>query len=114
MSLSVKFKVIYGDSYPTDIVSGTTEYYSRYVVTASTVAFSGTTPSMSNPYVYGWNSLSDNAFSSAVTVGTKFSGIYTLSGDWNQTATNPYMYLNLYKAGPIPVFSFCSDSNVYF
>lgn len=114
MSLSVKFKAIYGDSYPTDIINSTTEYFSMYTIAAPTITYLGSTPSLSNPYIYGWNSLSDNLYSSAVTVGTKFSGIYTLTGDWNDTIANPYLYLNFYKAGPIPVFSFCSDSNVYF
>lgn len=114
MSLNVKFKRIYGDSYPIDIISGSSEYFSMYTVTAPTVTYSGTIPSMSNPYVYGWNSLSDNLYSAAVTVGTKFNGIYSLSGNWNATLSTPYLYLNLFKAGPIPVFSFCSDSNVYF
>lgn len=114
MSLNVKFKAIYGDSYPVDIIGSTTEYFSMYTVTAPTVPYTGTTPSMSNPYVYGWNSLSDNLYSSAVTVGTKFNGIYALTGDWNASLANPYLYLNLYKAGPVPVVSFCSDSNVYF
>jgi hypothetical protein len=114
MSFSVKFKRIYGDSYPIDIISGTSEYFSMFTVTSNTLTFSGANPSMGSPYVYGWNSLSDNLYSAAVNVGTKFTGIYSLSGDWNASLSSPYLYLNLYKAGPIPVFSFCSDSNVYF
>jgi len=115
MSLTVKFKTIYGDSYPTDLIGGsTTTYGSMYQLTSNTLAFTGVIPSMSAPYVYGWNSLSDNALSSVATVGTMFSGIYSLIGNWNASLVSPYLYINLYKAGPIPVFSFCSDSNVYF
>jgi hypothetical protein len=85
-----------------------------YVTTSNTLTFSGSTPSMSSPSVYGWNSLSDNFYSSAVTVGTKFSSIYSLTGNWNASLSTPYIYINFFKAGPVPVFSFCSDSNIYF
>jgi hypothetical protein len=114
MSLTIKFKTIFGDNYPVDLISGTTEYGSMYSITSNVLSFAGSTPSMNNPYVYGWNSLSDNLYSAAITVGTKVSGIYSLTGDWNATLSSPYLYLNLFKAGPIPVFTFCSDSNVYF
>ena len=115
MSLNLRFKAIYGDSYPTDLIGGsTTTYGSMYQISSNTLPFTGSIPSMSNPYVFGWNSLSDNAYSSVATVGTKFSGIYSLNGNWNATLVSPYLYINLHKAGPIPVFSFCSDSSVYF
>ena len=85
-----------------------------YRKTSNTLTFSGSSPTMSSPDVYGWNSLSDNFYSSTISVGTKFSSIYTLTGNWNASLSTPYIYINFFKAGPVPVFSFCSDSNVYF
>lgn len=114
MTLNVQFKTIYGDSYPIDLIGSTNTYGSMFTVTSNSLTFTGTTPSMSSPYVYGWNSLTDNLYSTAVTIGTKYPSIYSLNGNWNGSLASPYLYLNLYKAGPIPVFSFCSDSNVYF
>jgi hypothetical protein len=114
MSFSVQFKTIYGDSYPIDLQGGTTNYGSMYTITSNILSFSsGSTPSMSSG-VYGWNSISDNSYSTNVTVGTAFSGIYSLSADMNATLVSPYIYINFVSAGPVPVISFCSDSNVFF
>ncbi len=64
----------------------------------------------------GFTSFSETAdiYSSAVTVGSRYLAIYGLNANWASSYSTPYVYINLRKAGPIPVFSFCSDSNVYY
>ncbi len=114
MAFQVQFKTIYGDSYPIDLIGGTTKYGSMYTLTAPLLDLTGTTPNLGGSYTNPWSSFNDNLFTSAVTVGTKFNGIYSLTGDWGANIVNPYMYINFKQAGPIPVFSFCSDSNIYF
>jgi hypothetical protein len=46
--------------------------------TSNTLTYAGTSGSLG-----GWFSLSDNFYSSIVTVGTKYTGIYSLTGNWN-------------------------------
>lgn len=53
-------------------------------------------------------------YSSTVNVGTIYSDPYTLSASWSGAYSSPYFYVNFNKAGPVPVFAFCSDPNIYF
>jgi len=54
-----------------------------------------------------------NFYSSATNVGSTFSGSYSLTGSWGSGLNSPYIYVNFQSAGPVPVYAFCSDSNVY-
>ena len=111
MTLQVKFKLIYGDSYPIDIQSGT-GFGSVFSVLSNSISYAGTSPDMSfNSMTF---SESPNFYASAVDVGTTFTGpTYSISGSWSGNRNKPYIYLNYFKAGPIPTLDFCSDSNIY-
>lgn len=44
------------------------------------------------------------------------TGTYTLSGNWNSVYSNlgtPNLYINFNSAGPIPIYSFCSDTATF-
>lgn len=57
---------------------------------------------------------SPNFYQTAVDVGTRFSGsTYTITGTWGSNMNKPFIYLNFFKAGPVPTLAFCSDSNIY-
>lgn len=84
-----------------------------YKITSNTLSFAGSTPTMGGTDVYGWNSLTENLYSSVVSVRSQFNSIYTMTGNFNNTYNSPYIYINFFKAGPIPVFSFCSSSDYY-
>jgi len=46
-------------------------------------------------------------------VGSSHSSSYVLSGSWGANLNTPFVYINFRSAGPIPIFTFCSDSNTY-
>jgi hypothetical protein len=52
-------------------------------------------------------------YPSAVTVGTTLSTTYTISGNWGSALSNPFVYINYRKGGPIPATIFCADSNIF-
>jgi hypothetical protein len=112
MSFYVEFKLIYGNNYPPELTTTTTKYSSLYRTQSNTLTFSGASPTMT---LTGFSGISEtpNFYASAATVGTSLSGTYSLTGSWGAALNTPYVYINFLAAGPIPVFSFCSDSNVF-
>lgn len=114
MSFNVEFKLVYEDNYPEDRSSTTTKYSSVYRVQSNTLTFSGSVPDLSNTYASSFSSSEGtNFYSSATNIGSTFSSIYTLSGNWGTNMNTPYIYINFKAAGPIPIYSFCSDTNTY-
>ncbi len=114
MSFNVEFKLVFEDTYPEERASVSTKYSSKFRIQSNTLTFSGSTPNMGNPYVYSFSSSEGtNFYASAVNVGSTFTGTYTLGGNWGTTIDTPYLYINFKEAGPIPIYSFCSDTNTY-
>ena len=112
MSFSVEFKLVYGDSYPPELTSASTKYSSVFRVQSNTLTFSGSSPDMT---MTGFSSLSEspNFYPSATNVGSEMSSSYTLSGSWGSNLNTPFVYISFRSAGPVPVYSFCSDSNTF-
>lgn len=114
MSFSVQFKLIYEDNYPNERTSGSTVYSSVFRVSSNNLDFTALTPNMNTTYVSGFSSSEGtNFYASTTNVGSTFTGTYSLSGDWGTNFNTPYIYIYFKKAGPIPIQSFCSDTNTY-
>jgi len=112
MIFYVEFKLVYGNNYPPELTSTTTKYSSLYRTQSNTLTFSGASPTMGLPAFSTINE-TPNFYASATNVGSTLSGTYNLTGSWGSSLSTPYVYINFLSAGPIPVFSFCSDSNTF-
>ena len=115
MSFNVEFKLVFDENtYPPERATTTTKYTSRFRVQSNTLTYSGATPNMNSTYVKGFSSSeSPNFYASSKTVGSSHTGTYSLSGSWNIISSalgTPYLYVNFKRAGPIPIFDFCSDT----
>lgn len=115
MSFSVEMKLIFDDNtYPPERASTSTKYTSRFRTTSNTLSYSGSTPNMNSTYVKGFSSSeSPNFYSSVTSVGSTFTGSYTLSGSWSSVVSalnTPFLYINFKSAGPIPIYDFCSNT----
>jgi hypothetical protein len=102
---------VYGDTFPPELTTVTTKYSSLYRVTSNTLSF-GSTPTFS---LTNLNPLTETPdfYASATNVGTSYSGSYSLYGAWSTGLSSPYIYINFLSAGPIPIYSFCSDLNTF-
>jgi hypothetical protein len=114
MSFRVEFKLVYEDNYPGERYSGSTVYSSLFRVQSNTLSFSGLTPNMNTTYVSAFTSSEGTILYASVTnVGSTYTGTYSLGGNWGANFNSPYVYINFLMAGPIPIQSFCSDTNTY-
>jgi hypothetical protein len=117
MIFNVEFKLVYGDTYPPERVSTTTKYTSLFRMQSNTLDFTAITPNMNTTYVNGFTSSeSPNFYASATNVGSSLSSTYSITGNWNSATSalsTPFIYINFMSAGPIPTFSFCSDTSIF-
>jgi len=73
---------------------------------------------MNSSYVTGFNTgtpitESPNFYQNQAIVGSSFTGAYSLTANWQNNLNTPFVYIDFYEAGPIPIKEFCSNGDIW-